>query len=468
LRDVQAGRADREGVDLIRLAIIGGLVGQTVLLSARVPHLRAGIGRIDITPKGPIWMSGYADRKHPSEGVLHPLWAKALAIEDDKHGRVVIVSTDLVGLPRALTDAVAARVQSQFGLDRSRLLLNSSHTHTGPVVRPNLMTMFDLGDEDKQRLTVYSRELTDNLVSVIGAAIGDLAPAQLSYGFGQAHFAVNRREPTPKGVKIGVNPAGPTDPTVPVIRITAPDGSLRAILFGYACHNTTLTGQFYQLSGDYAGFAQIELEKAHPGATAMFMMLCGADQNPNPRSKLELAEQHGKTLAAEVERVLGTTLKPGLKQVTGPIRAAFSIIELGFATHTRETFEEELKNSNPARVRRAQAMLAAYDQRHPIRSTPYPIQAIRLGKGLTILALGGEVVVDYDLRVKREYPGDVIVAGYSNDVMSYIPSRRVLHEGGYEAVDSMIYYGQPGPYADDVEERVFAGVHAVMKRVGLH
>src|ERR1700694_5529132 len=244
-------------MDLIRFAVLCGCVGQTVFPSAPVQNLRAGTPRVDITPKGPIWMSGYADRKHPSEGVLHPLWAKALAIEDDKHGRVVIVTTDLIGLPRAITDAVAARVQSQFGLARTRLLLNSSHTHTGPVVRPNLMTMFDLGEEDKERVTVYSRELTDNLVSVIGAAIGDLAPAQLSYGFGQAHFAVNRREPTPKGVKIGVNPSGPTDPTVPVIRVTASDGSLKAILFAYACHNTTLTGQFYQLSGDYAGFAQI-------------------------------------------------------------------------------------------------------------------------------------------------------------------------------------------------------------------
>lgn len=406
-------------------------------------------------------MSGYADRKHPSEGVLHPLWAKALAIEDGKHGRVVIVTTDLVGLPRAITDAVTAQVQSQFGLNRSSLLFNSSHTHTGPVVRSNLITMFDLNEEDTQRVTVYGRELSDNLVSVIAAALGDLAPAELSYGFGQVHFAVNRRAPTPDGFKIGVNPTAPTDPTVPVIRVTAPGGTVRAILFAYACHNTTLTGQFYQLSGDYAGYAQIELEKAHPGATAMFMMLCGADQNPNPRSKLELAEQHGQTLASEVERVLGTTLKP----LSGPIHSAFSIIELQFAMHTRETFEEELKSPIPARVRRAQAMLAAYDQRHPIRSTPYPIQAIRFGKGLIILALGGEVVVDYDLRVKREYPGDIIVAGYSNDVMSYIPSQRVLHEGGYEASDSMIYYGQPGPYADDVEERIFTGIHQVMKRV---
>ena len=425
---------------------------------------RAGMARVDITPKTSIWMSGYGDRKHPSEGVLHPLWAKALAIEDGKRNRVVMVTTDLIGLPRAISDVVAARVLKDFGLDRSRLLLNSSHTHTGPYVRRNLPTMFDLSEQDQGKIAAYGGELTDNLVMVIGEALGKLEPARISFGTGAAHFGINRREPTPKGVKIGLNPQGPVDPDVPVIRVTGLDGSLKAVLFAYACHNTTLTGQFYQLSGDYAGFAQIELEKAHPGATALFMMLCGADQNPNPRGTLALAEQHGKTLAVEVDRMLASALTP----LKGPVRAAFENIELEFAPHTRETFEEELKDANPSKVRRARVMLQAYDERRPVRRTPYPIQAVRFGKSLTVLALGGEVVVDYGLRAKREYPGgNLIVAGYSNDVMSYIPTLRVLREGGYEANDSMVYYGQPGPYAEDVEERIFSGVHQVMKRAGL-
>jgi len=424
---------------------------------------KAGVARIDITPTSPIWMTGYADRSHPSTGVIHPLWAKALAIEDNKGSRVVIVTTDLIGLPRAITDLVAARVSQQYNIDRGRLLFNSSHTHTGPVVIPVLPTMFALSAQDQRTAEEYSRKLGEDLFTAIGAALGRLAPAQISYGLGTAHFAVNRREATPNGVRIGVNPAGPVDPDVPVLRVTSADGSLLAILFGYACHNTTLTGQFYELSGDYAGFAQIALEQEHPGATAMFLMLCGGDQNPNPRSKLELAEQHGRTLAAEVNRVLETSLAP----LKPPIRAAFENIDLEFAFHTRETFEQERKDPNPAKVRRAEAMLKAYDQRHPVRQTLYPIQALRFGSVLTILALGGEVVVDYSLRAKREYPGNLIVAGYSNDVMSYIPSKRVLHEGGYEAVDSMIYYGQPGPYSDDVEERIFDGIHGVMRAVGL-
>jgi neutral ceramidase len=424
---------------------------------------QAGVARIRITPQNSIWMSGYASRDHPSEGVLQDLWAKALALEDSRGNRLVIVTVDVIGLPRSISDLVAARVQKQYGLERARLLLNFSHTHTGPLIWRNLNLMVELSEEQKRTVENYSRRLTDDLVSVIGAALGKLSAADISTSQGQVGFATNRREPTSEGVKIGVNPTGPTDHSVPVLRVSRPGGSLLAVVFGYACHNTTLTGQFYKLSGDYAGFAQVELEKAHPGATAMFMMLCGGDQNPNPRSSLELAERHGAALAVEVNRVLAGKLQ----RVRGRIRAAFQIAEPAFAVHTRETFERRLSDKRPVWVRHAKYMLRTYDDGYPIRRIPYPVQAVRFGRNLTLVALGGEIVVDYALRVKREYPGEnVIVAGYSNDVMCYIPSLRVLKEGGYEVADSMIYYGQPGPFNEDVEKTIFSAIHNVMQRVG--
>ncbi len=431
---------------------------------ARGAGIEAGVARVRITPDGPIWMSGYAVRNKPSEGVLLDLWAKALALKDEKGNRVVIVTTDLIGLPRSVSDVVAARVQQQYGLDRAALVLNSSHTHTGPVVRDNLNIMWELPPEQLERLRSYGQKLTDDLVTVVGAALGDLKPARLAYGEGTAGFAVNRREKTATGYKIGVNPGGPRDTTVPVLRVTGEKGALRAVLFGYACHNTTLGGNIYQISGDYAGFAQQEFEREHPGATALFLMLCGADQNPNPRGTVELATEYGRTLAREAARVAGGQMKP----IEGRLRAAFRIVEPRFAPLTREHFEQELKDSLPARVRHGRAMLKLYDEGRPIRRIPYPVQAIRFGDTVTLVALGGEVVIDYALRTKREFKGPIIVAGYSNDVMCYIPSLRVLKEGGYEAEESMMWYGQPGPFDENIEEVVFGGIRSVMRRVGSH
>jgi hypothetical protein len=266
-------------------------------------------------------------------------------------------------------------------------------------------------------------------------------------------------------MRIGVNREAPIDHSVPVLKVAGPDGKLRAVLFAYACHNTTMTGEFYELSGDYAGFAESKLEAEYPGATALFLELCGGDQNPYPRSTVALAEQHGEELAAAVQRVLGGELK----RLTGPIRTAYVMTTLPFAPQQRATYEADLKNpkASPALTARARAMLAAMDSGKPVTSTPYPVQAIRFDKQWTLLALAGEVVVDYDLRAKREYPGEpLVVAGYSNAVMCYIPSERVLKEGGYEAVDNLMYYGQPGPFASGVEEKVFDAIHQAMKKVG--
>jgi hypothetical protein len=444
--------------DMLRL-----LVGLAVALPLLAGDFQVGVGRIKITPEKPIYLSGYASRKKPSEGVKLDIWAKAMAFSDKKNGKVVIVTTDLIGMSRSISERVGAEVEKKYGLRRAQLMINSSHTHSGPTVRDNLETMFDLTPEQKQAIGEYGNGLVEKLVSVVGAALGDLRPAEVTVGHGTGTFAMNRRLNVNGVIKNSLNPTGPVDQDVPVFRITTPDGKLRAVLFGYACHNTTLGGDLYLVHGDYAGVAQAELEAKNPGVTAMFMLLCGGDANPQPRGTYELAEKHGKSLAAEVSRVIAAPMKT----VAGPVRASWQMTELAFAPHTRAQYEEELKGTNWFKQRRAEAMLRAYDKGKPVTTIPYPVQAIRFGKGLTVVGMGGEVVVDYATRVKKEFPGeDTIVAGYTNDVMSYIVSKRVLKEGGYEPVDSQIYYGNPGPYTEEVEETVMAAVKRAMEKVG--
>jgi len=426
--------------------------------------LRAGVGRAVITPELPAWLSGYASRTEPATEVLHDLWAKALVLDDGAGGRAVVVTTDLIGLPREISEAAAAEIQKRHHLKRSQLLFNSSHTHTGPAVRPNLSVMYNWGPDYDKRSRDYAEHLTRVLVRIVGEALDNLAPAQLSMGHGSASFAVNRRESTPQGFRIGVNPSGPVDHNVPVMEITDPTGKPRAILFGYACHNTTLTGSFLKVSGDYAGFAQLELERRYPGATAMFMMLCGGDQNPNPRSTLEYAQSHGQQLAEAVVRARGEEMR----SIQPRIRTAHKEVKLHFAEHRKQVFETELKSGDRFRERRARLMLNAYTSGRPVRSIPYPVQVVRLDDRLAILALAGEVVVDYSKRAKEEFPQlDLVVAGYSSEVSCYIPSARVLSEGGYEANESMIYYGQPGPLRADVEDRIFGAIRSVMGKVGI-
>ncbi len=255
------------------------------------------------------------------------------------------------------------------------------------------------------------------------------------------------------------NPEGPVDHDVPVLRVTGADGTERAILFGYACHNTTLA--FYQWCGDYAGYAQEYLEAAHPAAVALFVEGCGGDQNPYPRGKIELAQYHGRDLATAVEAALTATSQP----VSGPLREKFADVEIAFAhLPERAELEEQLKSPDKLTASHARQLLDRLDQEKTLPAGyPFPVQIVRFGDGLTFVGLAGETVVDYSLRLKRELAGPPVwIAGYCNDVMAYIPSRRVLEEGGYEAGDAMKYSRLPGPWASTTEERIIGEVHALL------
>ncbi|HEY7155294.1 MAG TPA: neutral/alkaline non-lysosomal ceramidase N-terminal domain-containing protein, partial [Gemmataceae bacterium] len=413
---------------------------------------KAGVAVQVITPDQSMWMAGYGARNKPSEGKLTELYVKALALEDPHGGRFVLLTSDLVGIPRSLSEPVAAEVRKRKGLPRERLMLTVSHTHCGPVLNDSLHTMYDMPPEEAKKIEPYTAKVKGWMIDVIVRALDDLKPARLSFSKSTARFAVNRRKPTDKGFINAANPEGPVDHDVPVLRVTTPDGKLRAVAFGYACHNTTL--QFYQWCGDYAGFAQKYLEEKHPGAVAMFWMGCGGDANPLPRSKVELCQKYGRELADAVEGILTDRLTP----ITGNGAAKYATIALPFdKLPGRDKWEADHRSKQHSARNRAERYLKLLDGGGKIDDhyRHYPVQVWRLG-ALTWVALGGEVVVDYDLRLKRELGrgGPLWIGGYANDVMAYIPSLRVLKEGGYEGDTSMIPYGMPAKWGAPIEEKI--------------
>jgi len=411
-----------------------------------------------------MWMAGYAARTGPSEGKLHDLYVKVLAIEDSSGQKHVLLTSDLLGLPRELSSAVAEDVERRTGLPRQRLMLTSSHTHCGPVLRSSLNDMYNLSPEQNALINTYTDQLRGWMVETIVAALQDLKPAQLAIGTGTAAFAGNRRQPGSTGVTIGQNPRGPVDHDVPILRITSPKGDLRAIVFGYACHNTTLDLNLW--CGDYAGYAQEYLQKKHPGALALFWIGCGGDANPMPRRTVAICQKHGQELADAVDRVLNERMTP----VQGHLAAAYSLVELPFdKLPTKEMLTTDLGSKIFAARHRAARLLQVIANGGKLDDhyRYYPVQVWRLGDRLLWVALGGEVVVDYSLRLKAELGRSrpLWITGYANDVMAYIPSLRVLREGGYEGESSMVYYGMPTKWAPPVEETIIAKVHELVKEV---
>jgi len=424
-------------------------------LLAAEPVWKAGFARVKITPEKPMWMSGYASRTGPSEGTEIDLWAKAAVLQAADGNKLVLVTLDLVGIDRETSRTICKKIMAKHRMPRDAIALSVSHTHCGPVVGKNLRAMYFFDDDQAKRVDEYTDALPDLILKAVDDAIGKLEPMAIAWATGQAGFAVNRRENKEPDVPMLREKGllkGPVDHDVPVLSARDSRGKLKGIVFGYACHATVMA--YMKWSGDYPGFAMIELEKSHPEAIAMFVAGCGADQNPLPRRQVELAKSYGKQLANAAENVLQ---KP-MKTLPADFSSTYREIDLPLKeVPTREELIKQSLATDKYLAARAKMLLKQLDSGRDIPGTyPYPVQTWRLGKDMSMTILGGEVVVDYSLRLKKTLREDLWVIAYANDVMAYIPSSRVLKEGGYEGAASMIYYGLPSVWGDKIEEMIVA------------
>ncbi len=436
------------------------LLALTAAVTAHAQEFKAGTGRSDITPTTPIRLAGYAGRTKVHENIDLPIFTKALALQDSSGAITLVVTADTIGTPRSFNDALAARIESELKVPRERFLFACSHSHSTPVIHGALTMMYGLPADEAATVEAYTKSFLQKSFEAAQAAVKDLQPARLAFGRSEAFFAGNRRQFGPRGVSIGINPNGLVDRDVPVLRIDREDGTLKAVMFGYACHNTT-PGPTYEVSGDWAGYAQADLERTYSGSTALFITGCGADANPTPRGSMLLARAHGLELAGAVARALTEPMRP----VTGTIGAAFDRADLPLEkTPGAEYYEAKLKEKQPATQRYAQRNLDMLARGEKLMTSyPAPLQVLRFGDAFTLVAISGETCVDYSYRLHRELPAERLwVAGYCNDIFAYVPSMRVLIEGGYEADSSLIYYGFPTRFAPEIEDTL---VKKVLARV---
>ena len=414
-------------------------------------NYQVGTSKIDITPDFPVRLSGYGGRRDEADSVEQRIWAKALAIRNGAESPAVLMTVDNCGVPDYITEAVAAELKGEAGIPREQFVICSTHTHSAPYLSGVLRTLFGepVPAAHQTNIDRYTSELTEKLKQIAKAALTDLRPASLSWGEGRVGFADNRR-----------TQGGPVDHALPMLRATGADGELRAILTSYACHCTTLGGDFNAVCGDWAGYAGAYIEADYPDATALVAIGCAADANPVPRTGLNFARQHGHAIAAEVNRLLGSDLAA----IQGELNGQVKHIELPFdKLPTRQEWEKRVEGGGAIGYH-AQIQLDRLDRGEALPTTlPYPIQIWNFADELAVVFLPGEVVVDYSIRLKRECdPSRLWVNAYCNDVPCYIPSRRILREGGYEGEGAMIYYDRPTRFAPAVEDMIIRTVHELL------
>lgn len=430
----------------------------------QLPLIPVGAASVDITPDYPVRLTGYGNRKAESEGVAARIHARAIVLGGLWHAAedtvftgqplTAIVTVDNCGVPAEIVEAAFQRLARDHDLSRERFAVCSTHTHSGPWLRgfaPNVL--LDLPAEHAAHLKQYEAELIDHIATVVTQAIAKRRPAKLSRTTGRLSFAMNRRvvdEGNYRG--FGETPDGPVDHQFPLLVARDADGKLIALLSNYACHATTETGNFNQISGDWPGFAADYIEAELPGITALIAISCGADANPSPRGTHEQAQQHGRSVADETLRLLQAD---EFEPIDPRIQCRMAQVDLPLGpVPTREELEQTAAGNNHAAALARRFLQQLEDGKELPTSVPdYPIQTWTFGDTLAMVFLGGEVVVDYSIRLNDMLDDQRLwINAYANDVPCYIASKRILREGGYEADSSMVYYAHPTRLAPEAED----------------
>lgn len=444
-------------VHVLRALVCAALVaGVLPLAEGAEQQYLVGAAKIDVTPQHPTLLAGYGSRTEEHVAVETKIWARALALGDREASLVIAV--DNCGIPAPLVKQVADKLLAARGLPAERLVVAATHTHNAPTL-PGYAPFLWQGrttDAQWERTERYSAWLVERLVEVGCAALDARRPATLAWGQGRVTFGGNRRVlESGRWVGFGHMETGPVDHSLPILVARDADDRIIAIWVNYACHCTTL-GDRNTVGGDWAGFSNEYIEAAFPQTIALTTIGCGADVGPQPTGNEQFTRAHGREIADEVQRLVGQKLSP----ITQPLRVSRRAIKLPLdKPPTREEFEQRSRGQG-FEAEHARHMLKLLDETGTLPDhVPYTISTWRFGDELGIVFLAGEVTVDYAVRLKSELDWTRLwINGWSNDIPCYIPSRRLLGEGGYETDFSMIFYGHPTRFAPEVEEVLVSAV----------
>jgi hypothetical protein len=450
----------------VLVSVLLSLPGGATLAQSAKGMMEVGVAKIDITPSGPIRLSGYlryGNRKNESEGVLQHLWAKAIAFGNDAQGASIIITVDLAGIQSHMVSEIGKYLSAKTGFNPEHLSICASHTHSGPDMGNSHSMYFDplLPVDQLGRIALYLDSLRIKLQQVALQALQNRKPSLVSWGEGKVGFALNRRViKNGKWVGHGKVPDGPVDHAMPMMRVTDAGGGLRAIFVSYACHGTTLLEDINKTHGDWIGEAQRLIEVNHPEAIALVAQGCGGNADPNLRGTLAYATQHGQSIADEVERLLTTPLQ----SLTVAPAVRVKKIQLPF-DHVPDTKEFiEMTKDKGAMGHNAEVHLERLVRGIPLDSTlAYPVEVWTFGNQLAMVFLAGEVVAEYSLRLRKELATKKLwINAYTNDVKAYIPSSKMIPEGGYEVEGNMYYYDHPFHFSTKIEDMIVGTVYRLL------
>ncbi|MDF2723464.1 MAG: hypothetical protein K0Q59_3139 [Paenibacillus sp.] len=415
-----------------------------------------GTAKIEITPPTPVPLAGFAARNELGsfQGVTRPLYARIFFFQTKEEDGTIrsglVVAADLIWWGSERMPALRRAISERWGVAESAIVLNASHTHSGPMPSDRFTALLGAHDAD------YIQYLEGRLLEGIEQACAGLEPVRMEQGKGSCQIGVHRR----RGGVMRANPDGPRDEEVNVIRYVRTDGTVKAVMVHYACHPVTARENY--VSSEFPGAAMGAVEDALGGqAVAAFLQGCCGDINPYLEGKFCFGDDSnvgrlGRLLADEVAAILN---RPMVPLTPSPIVSNRVELELPLQKLPEMSDLLEKKGQDDVYGQWSRLLLE-----HPERLKPelaLELTCLRVADGLAFLAMNGEVVVEYGLFLKRHFQGTVLPLPYSNGMIGYIPTKLQIAEGGYESVVSCYYFGMPASFDPSIEEKIkqaFAGL----------
>jgi neutral ceramidase len=420
-----------------------------------------------ITPHIPVFLAGFGTRDRKREGVLDDIFVKVALLES--MGKLVVITLDALGGDRSFVTGIKGALKEGFGLKEEQVLINFSHTHCSVFLtgeeREGRRGGYSLGQEqwperdediDYTEDIRYYRFIRDTIVGLVQYCSENLAEGTLLLSKGISKAGVSRRLMTDEGLMFKPNFQAETDHDLFVLRLLDLQGNLKGLLFSYGCHPTCIGPN--KISAEFVGQACTELDMSFPDSTAFFLQGCGADIKPlktvmADRFKsctVEEMREAGLELAEDVKRAISES---EAQQLTGSLQSAEERIRLFTEPWGLNEMiaiaEDETKTDY--RRRAARRTLNAIKEGRVRQILPYTITVWGLGDEFRIVALEGEVPSEYALQIKKLFSSmSIMVLGYSNGVPTYIPTRQILKEGGYEA-EAFVLHGYRGPFVPENE-----------------
>jgi hypothetical protein len=408
--------------------------------------LLLGTHIIDITPKLPVQLAGFAHRKGKAKSVHSPLFLKTFYFEIGSEKSVLFIG-DVIWWDTELVQEWKGTLSNIFNIAPDSICFHATHNHSGPQTSDAFTSL--LGEADPQ----YLRSLEERIIESVRAARSDKEKVTAARRCTTCEIGINRRYPEGERIVMRPNHEAFADHAVSIISFEKKNREVKGLLLHYACHPTSTDANI--LSAEFPGHCCAIIQEQYSNAVIGYLQGCCGEVRPALVKDKEF--YRGET--SDMERLGALLAAPVLQALREQAGEKLEINFMEAKVMSVPLFFQEGYQAAAEKDREVLCLWKDHVQKHwqAGSSAKLEIQVLKLGYHLSFVCFNGEMVQQYGQHVRELSPGSLAM-GYSNGMAGYIPTAEQIREGGYESEDFIYYFGMPAPFQEEMEEKIVQAI----------